>query len=230
MENSKFAESAASPFSVPVSYPMPNTSAVPSTFLADPVDTHAHAPTQIDEIDQEAAVDTQSDDPFQFEDPPVTAPLILPQRNSGYDHRDLPHHIRTKLQQSRIRKPAQSLKPDAKRLRLDAGKRPVLMLSHDVSFGPECCRSITVFKSCRDSEERANVLFTGRAVNKEVLYDVLTQSQQESVNAATTREWDKWNEFGVTKFSVQEAAERHHEAKPRSEDCGNQMGADGESY
>ena len=47
--------------------------------------------------------------------------VILPRQNRGYDHRDdLPHHIRTQLQQSRIRKPAQNLKPDANRLRLDA--------------------------------------------------------------------------------------------------------------
>ena len=60
------------------------------------------------------------------------APVILSQSNPVYDHRDdLPHYIRTQLQ-SRIRKPAQNLEPDAKRFRLDAGKRAVLMLSHDV--------------------------------------------------------------------------------------------------
>ena len=140
VEHSKFAE-PVSAFSVPVSNPVPNTSAVPSTLIADPVVAHAHAPTQIDESDEKPAVDTQSDDPSQFDDPPVTAPVILPQSNPGYDHRDdLPHHIKAQLQQSRIRKPAQNLEPDAKRLRLDAGKRAVLMLSHDVSFGSECCK------------------------------------------------------------------------------------------
>ena len=93
---------------------------------------------------------------IRFVCPPVTAPVILPQRHSGYDHRDdLPHHIRAQLQQSRIRKPAQSLEPDAKRLRLDAGKRAVLMLSHDVSFGSECCKPVTVFKSCENPGECA---------------------------------------------------------------------------
>ena len=66
---------------------------------------------------------TQSDDPFQFDDPPVTALVILLELNSGHDRRDdLPHLIRTQLQQSRIRKPVQCLEPDAKRLRLDDGK------------------------------------------------------------------------------------------------------------
>ena len=31
-------------------------------------------------------------------------------------------------------------------------------------------------------------------------YDALSKPQQERVNVAMTREWDKWNEFGVTKF------------------------------
>ena len=138
---------------------------------------------KLTKMTEKSAVDTQSDDPFQFDDPPVTAPLILPQRNSGFDHRDdLPHHIRTQLQQSRIRNLAQGLEPDAKRLRLDAGKREVLMLSHDVSFSSEC------------------VLLTRRAASKEVQYDALTKPQQRRVNVATTRERDKWNEFGVTKF------------------------------
>ena len=34
-------------------------------------------------------------------------------------------------------------------------------------------------------------------------YDALVKSQQERVDAAMTREWDKWNEFGVTKFLSQ---------------------------
>ena len=138
---------------------VPHTSAVPSTLPADSVDTHARVPAQIDESDKESAVDTQSDDPFQFGDPLVTAPVILPQRNSEHDHRDdLPHHIRTLLQQSRIRKPAQSLGPDAKRLRLDASKRAAL--SHDVSFGSEWCKPVSVFKSCENSGECADVLLT----------------------------------------------------------------------
>ena len=157
VENSKIAPTAPS-FSVLVSRPMPNTFAVPSTLpmdpvvptevsstlLPDPVFAHDHAPTQFDE---ESAVDTQSDDPFQFDDPPMPTPVILSQSKLVYDHRDdLPQHIRTQLQ-SRIRKPAQNLEPDAKRLRLDAGKRAVLMLSHDVSSGPECwqaCDSLQI--------------------------------------------------------------------------------------
>ena len=110
----------------------------------------------------------------------------------------LPQHIRTQLQ-SRIRKPAQNLEPDAKRLRLDAGKRAVLMLSHDVSSGPECCKPVTILKSCENSG-CADVLLTRRAANKEVQYDTLVKSQQVRVDAAMIREWDKWNEFGVTKF------------------------------
>ena len=147
VENPKIPQLAPS-FSVPVSRPMPSTSEVTSTLLpdsvvapshADPVVAHDHAPTQFDE---ESAVDTQSDDPFQFDDPPVPTPVIPSQPKPVYDHRDeLPHHIRTQLQ-SRIRKPPQNLEPDAKRLRLDAGKRAVLMLSHDVSSGPECCKPV----------------------------------------------------------------------------------------
>ena len=64
------------------------------------------------------------------------------------------------------------------------------MLSHDVSFGSECCKPVTIFKSCGNSGECADVLLT----------HVLVKSQQERVDVATTREWDKWNEFGVTKF------------------------------
>ena len=125
--------------------------------------------------------------------------MIPSQSKPVYDHRDdLPQHIRTQLQ-SRIRKPAQNLEPDAKRLRLDAGKQAVLMLSHDVSSGPECCKSVTVFKSCENSGCAA-VLLTRRAANKEVQDDALVKSQQERVDAAMVREWDKWNEFRVTKF------------------------------
>ena len=172
------------------------TTEVPSTLLpdpvvahsyADPVVAHDHAPTQFDE---QSAVDTQSYDPLQFDDPPVPALVILSQSNPVYDHRDdLPHHIRTQLQ-SRIRKPAQNLEPDAKRLRLDAGKRAVLMLSHDVSSGPECFKPVTIFKSCGNSGY-ADVLLTRRAANKEVQYDALVKSQQVRVDAAMVREWDK---------------------------------------
>ena len=160
---------------------------VPSTLLpdlvvahshADPVVAHDHVPTKFDE---ESAVDTQSDDPFQFDDPLVPAPVILSQSNLVYDYRDdLPHHIRKQLQ-SRIRKPAQNLEPDAKRLRLGAGKRAVLMLSHDVSSGPECCKPVTIFKSFENSG-CADVLLTRRASNKDVQYDALVMSQQVRVD------------------------------------------------
>ena len=73
------------------------------------------------------------------------------------------------------------------------------MLSHDVSSGPECYKPVTIFKSCENSG-CADVLLTRRAANKEVQYDGLVKSQQERVDAAMVREWDKWNEFGVTKF------------------------------
>ena len=74
------------------------------------------------------------------------------------------------------------------------------MLSHDVSFGSECCKPLTIFKSFGNTGECADVLLTRRAANKEVQYDALVKSQQERVDVAMTREWDKWNEFGVTKF------------------------------
>ena len=135
---------------------------VPSTLPSDPVVAHSHA----DPV-EESAVDTQSDDPFQFDDPLVPAPVILSQSNPVYDHRDdLQQHIRTQLQ-SRIRKTAQILEPDAKRLRSGVGKRAVLMLSHDVSSGPECCKPVAIFKSCGNSG-CADVLLTRRAANKEV--------------------------------------------------------------
>ena len=191
-----------STFAVPSTLPADSvvTTEIPSTLPpdshADPVVAHDHVQMQFDE---ESAVDTQSDDPCQFDNPPVPTPVILSQSNPVYDHRDdLPHHIRTQLQ-SRIRKPAQNLEPDAKRLRLDAGKRAVLMLSHDVSSGPECCKPLTIFKSC-DNSGCGDVLLTRRAANKEVQYDALVKSQQVRVDAAMVRDWDKWNEFGVTKF------------------------------
>ena len=37
-------------------------------------------------------------------------------------------------------------------------------------------------------------------MRKEVQHDALVTSQQERVDAAMVREWDKWNEFVVTKF------------------------------
>ena len=73
------------------------------------------------------------------------------------------------------------------------------MLSHDVSSGPECCKPVTIFKSCENSGY-ADVLLTRRAANQEVQYDALVQSQQVLLHAAMVREWDKRNEFGVTKF------------------------------
>ena len=73
------------------------------------------------------------------------------------------------------------------------------MLSHDVSSGPEYCKPVTIFKSCEKSG-CADVLLTREAANKEVQYDALVKSQQVRVDAAMVREWDKWNEFGVTKF------------------------------
>ena len=95
VENPKLAQLAPS-FSVPVSRPMPSTFAVPSTLPADsvvttevpstllpdpvvapshadPVVAHDHAPTQFDE---ESAVDTQFDDPFQFDDLPVCMTIV----------------------------------------------------------------------------------------------------------------------------------------------------------
>ena len=45
-----------------------------------------------------------------------------------------------------------------------------------------------------------DVLLIRRAANKEVQYDTLAKTQQERVDVAMTRDWDKWNEFGVTKF------------------------------
>ena len=86
------------------------------------------------------------------------------------------------------------------RLSLDAGKRTVLMLSHNVSFGSECCRPVTVFESCGNSGECADVLLNRRAASKEAQYDALSKSQQERVDGAVTREWVKWNECGITKF------------------------------
>ena len=219
-----------STFGVPSTLPADPvvTTEAPSTLLldsvvahshADPVVAHDHAPTQFDE---ESAVDTQSDDPFHFDDPPVPAPVILSQSNPVYDHRDdLPQHIRTQLQ-SRIRKPAQNLEPDAKRLRLDAGKRAVLMLSHDVSSGPECCKPVTV--GCAD------VLLTRRAANKEVQYDALVKSQLERVDAAMVREWDKWNEFGVTKFLSKKQLNDIMKRNPDQKICGNQMGLHGKDH
>ena len=113
---------------------MPSTLAVPSTLPADPV-----VPTEVsstllpDSVVAHSHASPVVAHDHQFDDPPVPTTVILSQSKPVYDHRDdLPQHIRTQLQ-SRIRKPAQNLEPDAKRLRLDAGKRAVLMMSHDVS-------------------------------------------------------------------------------------------------
>ena len=130
VENSKLAQPATS-FSVPVSRPMPSTFAVPSTLPADSVVAHSHADPVVahdhvtTQFDEESAVDTQSDDPFQLDDPPVPPPLIPAQPKPVYDHRDDLPHLRTQLQ-SRIRNAGQNLEPDVKRLRLDAGKFDVV--------------------------------------------------------------------------------------------------------
>ena len=146
-----------------------------------------------------------------------------------YDNRDdFTQHIRTQLQ-SRIRKPAPNLEPDAKRLRLDAGKRAVLMLSHDVSSGSECCKPVTIFKACENSR-CADVLLTRRAANKEVQYDALVKSQQVRVDAAMVGEWDKWNEFGVTKFLSKKQLNDIMKRNPRPENRGNQMGVHAEGH
>ena len=79
---------------------------------------------------------------------------------------------------------------------------------------------MTVFKSCGDPGECANVLLTGRPTSKEVLYDTLTKPQQERMDAATTREWDKWNEFGVTKFLSEQQFIDIMKQKSTSENCG----------
>ena len=92
-----------------LSYSASSASAVSSTLPAHPVDRHVHVQTQIDESARESAISTLSDDPFQFDDPPVSAPVFLLKRNSGYDHRGDLHHIRTHLRQIRIRNPAPEL-------------------------------------------------------------------------------------------------------------------------
>ena len=73
------------------------------------------------------------------------------------------------------------------------------MLSHDVSSCPECCKPVTIFNSCENSGCE-DVLLNRRASKKEVQYDALTKLQQGRVDVAMVREWDTWNEFGVTKF------------------------------
>ena len=77
------------------------------------------------------------------------------------------------------------------------------MLSHDVSFVSECVRPVTVLKPCDDSAERVKVTLTRRATSKEMQHDVLTQSQQGCMDFVATREWNKWNEVGVTMFLSQ---------------------------
>ena len=58
---------------------------------------------------------------------------------------------------------------------------------------------MAIFKSCENSG-CADVPLTRRAANKEVQCDALVKSLQIRVDAAKVRDWDKWNEFGVTKF------------------------------
>ena len=119
--------------------------AVPITSPANP--DESHDPTQIAESTLESAVDTESDDEFQLDDPPVT--FSKPRRNGTTPVINATACRITQgrnSQQSRSRKPAQRLEPDAKHLRLDVGKRAVLMLSHDESLGPECCQRVRAFK------------------------------------------------------------------------------------
>ena len=58
---------------------------------------------------------------------------------------------------------------------------------------------------------------------RKVQYDALVKSQQVRVDAAMVREWDKWNEFGVTKFLSKKQLNDIMKRKPRPENCGNQM-------
>ena len=170
VKNSKFAEPVP-PFSVPSSHPMPSTSAIPSTL-----------PT-----------DTQSDDPFQFADPSVTAPLSC--RSPILDTTTVTIFNRVEFASLlRIWNPMRIV------CAWMLANEQFLMWSHDVAFGSECCKPLTIFKSCGNSGKCEDVLLTRRAANKEVQYDALVKSQQERVDVATTREWDKWDEFGVTKF------------------------------
>ena len=71
-------------------------------------------------------------------------------------------------------KPAQNLEPDATHLRLDVGKRAILMLCHDVSFGSECCKA-------RDDLQILWQLWRMQC-------DALVKSQQERVDAAMIRQ------------------------------------------
>ena len=169
---------------------------------------------------------TQSDDPFQFDDPPVPTPVIPSQSKPVYDHRDdLPHHIRTQLQ-SRIRKPAQNLEPDAKRLRLDAGKRAVLMLSHDVSSGPECCKPVTAFKSCENSG-CADVLLTRRAANKEVAVRRTREIAAGTCGRCDGSRMGQVERVRVTKFLSKKQLNDIMKRNPGPENRGNQMGLHG---
>ena len=72
-----------------------------------------------------------------------------------------------------------------------AGKRTVLVLSHDVTS------SLEDFKFAGAC---AGVLITVRALSREVRYDVLTSKQKERMNVAMSRACNKWNQFGVMKF------------------------------
>ena len=84
---------------------------------------------------------------------------------------------------------------------------------------------VTIFKSCENPGECANVLLTRRAASKEVQYDALTNSKQGNVDVATTRGWGQVARVWSHEVLVLKAADRHHEAKSRPEDRGNQMGA-----
>ena len=163
VENSKIAQPAPS-FSVPVSRPMPSTfavpstlpadpvvpSAVPSTLLpdsvvahshADPVVAHDHAPTQFAE---ESAVDTQSDDPFQFDDPPIPTPVIpsavkiLCMTIVTICRTTSEHSFRVGFASLlKISNPMRNV------CAWMMANEQFLMLSHDVSSGPECCKPVT---------------------------------------------------------------------------------------
>ena len=63
-----------------------------------------------------------------------------------------------------------------------------------------------------------------------VQYDALVKSQQERVDVAMTREWDKWNEFGVTKFLSKKQLNDIMKRNPDQKIVGNQMGLHGEDH
>ena len=108
----------------------------------------------------------------------------------------------------------------------DAGKRAVFdVVSRCFHPVPECCKPVTIFKSC-ENFGCADVLLTRRAANKGS-----TVRRTREIAAGTCGRCDRsrMGQVGTssesTKFPVQKAAERHHEAKPRPENRGNQMGS-----